>query len=153
MLLFVYLLALGCWIGAMVFFPIFTATVFGNLARPDAGKVIGAIFPRYYLVGYVAGAISLIIGVYFTVSRDARLWWGGAAIAVAIALGLSLYAGQVLLPRVHAIRGVTEEANPDPAQKAEFDRMHRLSVRLNGAVLIINLLALAATAGALNGRG
>lgn len=151
--LFIYLLALGIWIGAMVFFPIFTATVFGSLARPDAGKVISAIFPRYYMIGYVTGAIGLVIAIYFTVARDTRLWWSGAAIALGIALGMTLYAGVVVLPRVHAIRGVTEEANPNPELKAEFDRLHQLSVRLNGAVLILNLAALAATVGALNFRG
>ncbi|HVN63851.1 MAG TPA: DUF4149 domain-containing protein [Candidatus Binataceae bacterium] len=151
--LFIFLLALGCWLGAMVFFPIFTATVFGNLARPEAGKVISAIFPRYYMIGYITGAISLGIAIYFSTARDARIWWGGSAVALAIALGASLYAGQILLPRVHAIRGVAEEANPDPQLKAEFDRMHQLSVRLNGAVMILNLVALASAVGALSGRG
>jgi len=51
------------------------------------------------------------------------------------------------------IRTVTEEANPDPARRAEFDRLHHLSVMLNGGVMLLNLGALLSTAAALTPRG
>ena len=50
------------------------------------------------MLGYVAGAISLASAIYLTSVRDARMWWGGATLAVAIALGLTFYAGRVVLP-------------------------------------------------------
>jgi hypothetical protein len=81
------------------------------------------------------------------------MWWGGATVVLAIALGITFYAGTVILPRADAIRAVTEEPNPDPVRKAEFDRLHRLSVILNGAVLLLNLAAIAGTSGALTSRG
>ncbi|HUY26201.1 MAG TPA: DUF4149 domain-containing protein [Candidatus Binataceae bacterium] len=148
--LFVYLLAISCWLGAIVFFSFFTApAVFGQLPIAEAGKVVHAIFPRYYALGYVAGAIALALAIYFTAVRDSRLWWGLCAGTLALALGLTFYAGAVVRPRVDALRGVSEEQSPDPARKAEFDHLHHLSVYLNGAVLLLDLAALAATAEAL----
>ena len=144
-----------CWLGAIIFFSFFTAPiVFTRLPVAEAGKVVGAIFPRYYLLGYVAGAIALTIAIYlFAADRGARIWWLASAAALALALGCTLYAGMVVRPRVDAIRSVAEEQNPDPARKAEFDGLHRLSVVLNGAVLLLDLAAVLATAGALAPRG
>lgn len=68
-------------------------------------------------------------------------------------VGLTLYAGVIVRPRVDAIRTVAEEPTPDPTRKAEFDRLHRTSVMLNGAVLLFDLLALAASAAALSRHG
>lgn len=152
--LVVYLVALGCWLGAIVFFSFFTApAVFTSLPIAEAGKVIATIFPRYYWLQYVAGTIGLALAIYFTAVHSARLWWGATALALAIALGVTFYAGTVILPQVAAIRTVSEEAAPDPARKAEFDRRHRLSVIFNGTVLLLNLAALVGTAGALTSRG
>jgi hypothetical protein len=39
------------------------------------------------------------------------------------------------------------------ARKAEFDRLHQLSVLLSGSVLILDLHALASAAGALSRHG
>ena len=165
-LLFVYLLAMVCWLGSIIFFSFFTAPViFTTLARSDAGKVVAVIFPRYYILGYVAGGLALVIAIYFTiVSRGTRgiyftfisrgrAWWAVSVVAIAIAVGCTFYAGMVVRPRVDAIRSVSEEQNPDPARKAEFDYLHQLSVMLNGAVLMLDLIALFGTAAALAPRG
>ncbi len=154
-LIFIYLLAMVCWLGSVIFFSFFTApVVFTVLARPDAGKVVSVIFPRYYILGYAAGGVALIIALYLLVaSRGARGWWLATALTIAIALGCTIYAGTVVRPRVDAIRTVSEDPNPDPATKAEFDSLHRLSVMLNGAVLLLDLVALFGTAAALAPRG
>ena len=142
LILSIYLAALGCWLGGIVFFSFFTApAIFTHLPAAEAGQVISAIFPRYYMLGYVAGTASLIPAVYFT------------AVVLAIALGITFYAGTVILPRADAIRTVYEDPNPDAARKAEFDRLHRMSVFLNGAVLLLNLAAIVGTSGALTARG
>jgi Domain of unknown function (DUF4149) len=150
----IYLAALGCWLGGIVFFSFFTApAVFTVLPRPEAGQLISTIFPRYYMLGYIVGTISLVLAIYFTAVRGPRIWWGGTTVALAIALGITFYAGTVILPRADALRTVTESANPDPARKAEFDNLHRMSVILNSAVLILNIAAVVGTSGALNSRG
>ena len=153
-ILSIYLVALACWLGGIVFFSFFTTRiVFASLPRAEAGVAIRALFPQYYMLGYVAGTVSLVAAIYITAVRTPRLWWGITTLALAIALGLTFYAGTVIRPRVEAIRSVTEEANPDPIRKAEFDKLHRMSVMLNGAVLLLNLAAIVGTAGALTARG
>ena len=148
--LFIYLLAMVCWLGGMVFFSLITAPViFRVLQRADAGKVVSEIFPRYYLLGYIAGGVALALAVYFCVLRGERVWWILSVAALALALGMTFYAGAVLRPQIDAIRTVAEEPNVDPARKAEFDRLHRLSVSLNGGVMVLDLLALLSTAAAL----
>jgi hypothetical protein len=155
LLIFIYLLALVCWLGSIIFFSFFTApVVFTVLARPDAGKVVSVIFPRYYILGYVAGGVAFILAMYLLVlNRGHRGWWLANVLAIGIAIACTIYAGTVVRPRVDAIRTVSEEANPDPATKAEFDNLHHLSVRLNGAVLLLDLVALFGTAAALAPRG
>jgi hypothetical protein len=136
--LFVYLLAIVCWLGGMVFFTaIIAPVVFKLLPIADAGKLVAGLFPRYYI----------------TVERQPKLWWSLSAFALAVALGLTIYAGAIVRPQVDAIRTVVEDQNPDPARKAEFDRLHRLSVMLNGGVMLLNLAALMTTATALTRNG
>jgi hypothetical protein len=147
--LFVYLLALVCWLGGMISFVLFTAMLFSRLPVTDAGKVVSAIFPYYYIIGYVAGAIALILAIYFAVAGRGRVWWICSAVLLAGALGLTVYAGAVIRPQIEAVRSVAEEANPDPARKAEFDSLHKLSVQFNAGVMGLDLLALLATAAAL----
>jgi uncharacterized protein DUF4149 len=152
--LFLFLVAMACWLGGVVFFSFFTApAIFGSLPVEEAGKAISTIFPRYYMLGYIAGTLSLVLAIYLTSTRDAKIWWGGATLAIAIALGLTFYAGTVILPRADAIRVASHGPNADPVQKAEFDKLHRTSVILNGTVLLLNLAAMFGTAGALTVRG
>lgn len=154
-LIFIYLLALICWLGGVIFFSFFTApVVFSVLARPDAGKVVSVIFPRYYILGYVAGGLAFIIAIYLLIaSGGSRGWWLSSVLTIGVALGCTIYAGTVVRPRVDAIRSVSEQANPDRATKTEFDQLHRLSVILNGSVLVLDLIALFGTAAAFAPRG
>jgi Domain of unknown function (DUF4149) len=152
--LFIYLLSLVCWLGGMVFFSIFTAPViFRVLDRTEAARVVAGIFPRYYLLGYVAGAIAFGLAIYLTVIRNDRLWWILSAIALAVALGLTIYAGGFVSSRIRSLNVSPDQPIPQEAHKAEFDRLHRLSVALNGGVIVLNLLALLSSAAALSNYG
>ena len=152
--LFVYLLALVCWLGGMIFFTaIIAPVVFTMLPISEAGKLVASLFPRYYILGYVAGLIAVVLAIYFTVERSPRLWWSLSALALAAALGCSVYAGMIVRPQVDAVRMVVEDQNPDPVRRAEFDRLHRLSVILNGGVMLLNLAALFTTVVALTPNG
>lgn len=147
--LFFYLLALVCWLGGMITFVFFTGMLFSRLPVLDAGKVVGAIFPYYYIAGYVAGGIGVVLAIYFAIGGRGRGWWICSAVLLAGALALTVYAGAVVRPKIETVRSVSEEANPDPARKAEFDALHRLSVQLNGVVMVLDLIVLLATAAAL----
>ena len=145
---FVHLLGLVVWIGGVVFFSFVTApTLFGSLPRDLAGRAVSAIFPRYYLLGFIAGTLSLLSALVLGLRAGA---WPRALVAelalLLLMLGLSLFAGQVVLPEAYALRLSLPGLEGTPAHaavKAEFDRLHRRSVLLNGTVLILGLGAVA----------
>jgi hypothetical protein len=151
MALFFYLLCIVLWLGGIAFFGGLVAPVlFTRLTTAQAGVVVSVILPRYYILGYACGAIGVALALYLANVRGPRGWWIAAALALAIALALTVYDGTVVAPRVHAMRAVAEETQPDPARKAEFDRLHHLSATLFVLTGILDLLALAGTAAALS---
>ena len=144
-----HLLALGVWLGSVVFFSFVAApTLFGALGRETAGRAVSAIFPRYYAIGGGCGAVALVSGLLLGVLQGA---WGrsftAALVLVAIMTGLVAYAGWILLPQASQAR---QERARSPegtagheAAEAHFAALHRLSVLLNGAVLVLGIAAFA----------
>ena len=146
---FIYILSLVVWIGSIVFFSFFTApVVFKILDREQAGEVVGAIFCGYYRIGYVCGilAIASLIGSLPTLS-DGRL------VILPLMVLCTFFAGMVVGPKARNLKErIKSEGGPGnvPGLKAQFDKLHSASVRLNGIVLILGLTVLWLTAGSLN---
>jgi len=144
----VHLLALGTWVGSVVFFSFFTApTLFGALPRDMAGRAVSAIFPRYYALGAACGAVALLTGLLLGARQPAF----GRLLACEIVLlglmtGIVAYAGCVVLPEAAQARLALPAIEGTPAYdgaKARFDSLHRLSVLLNGAMLILGVASTA----------
>jgi len=146
----VYLLALCVWIGSMVFFSFFAApSIFQTLPREEAGKVVSAIFPKYYWQGVVCGivafAASFVLGI--------RTRWNGLLVLRMILLGVMilgvLYSVLILQPKVHAVRAQLAAAGEvvatDPL-RAEFGRLHQRSFGINAGVLLLGLIVVFITA-------
>ena len=143
-----HVLALVVWVGEIVFFSFVAApAIFGTLKAaesgldPDkgaevAGRVVGAIFPVYYRLGYACGAILLITSLAMLSGALARNGWLLNSGLVAVMLALTLYAGLVVQPRASALRPQIHDPTAAVTAKPEFDRLHRLAVILNGAVLL-----------------
>ncbi|MFC7080548.1 DUF4149 domain-containing protein [Halorussus caseinilyticus] len=59
--------ALGIWLGSIVFFSFVGAPTTFDVLGDDAGRVVNAIFPKYYsfgaALGVVAVAAALVVGV------------------------------------------------------------------------------------------
>ena len=144
----VHLLALGVWVGSVVFFSFFTApTLFGALPRDLAGRAVSAIFPRYYALGAVCGAVALLSGLLLGARQPAfgRLL-AGELVLLVLMTGIVLYAGRVVLPQAAQARlalGALEGTAAHEEAKARFDALHRRSVLLNGTVLILGIASTA----------
>lgn len=132
-----HLVGLAVWLGSIVFFSFAVAPqVFGVLPRPDAGRVVSAIFPIYYYFGYAGGIVTIATALMLR-SADARAsTWTVAAAVAALMLAITLYAGLIVQPRAHALRTTMQDAPESSTAKMEFDRLHRNAVRLNGSVLL-----------------
>ncbi len=145
-----YLMALIVWLGELVFFSFVVApSLFGTFPAADAGRAVGAIFPTYYRLGYVCGAVLLCASMVMLGSAASRPWWGVNAGVAAVMLAVTLYAGVVIQPRATALRLQIHEASAPQAVKDEFSRLHRVAVTLNGIVLIGGVVVSIVTATAL----
>jgi uncharacterized membrane protein len=134
------------WLGAMGFFAFLVApAVFATLDRDATGRLVSAIFPRYYLVGTILGLVALAACIARSLPSGWRTWDVVTAALVLVMLALTLYAWMVVLPAAHAAREALREAGAgaSPAEAVRFARLHRLSAVLNGTVMLAGALLLA----------
>lgn len=140
-------LALGLWVGAVVFVSFVVApAVFGAVPAETAGLVMGRIFPLYYAFTAACGCVTLAAS--FALWRRARRAraWTAVLLMLIVMLASTTYAGAVVHPRARDLRPLLHQAGADPSVRAEFDRLHRRAVQLNGLVLVLGLLTLGVAA-------
>lgn len=126
-------LALGIWLGTIVFFSFVAAPrTFAVLSRDRAGDVVNDIFPRYYRPGVLLGMTAVIAaGVGLVVWRSTML--GVVAVVTGVGVGLAAYSAWVLIPEMEA------------AGEDAFETYHRRSVVLNGITLLAVAVAFLAS--------
>ena len=145
-----YLIALIVWLGEIVFFSFVVApAIFRTFPVVDAGRAVGAVFPIYYRVGYVCGGALLLTSLFLLGGAAARGWWSVNVALSGLMLAATLYAGIIIQPRATELRPQIHDAAAPPTAKEEFDRLHRLAVQLNGAVLACGVVVSIITAKAL----
>jgi hypothetical protein len=115
-----------------------------NMEPADAGRTAALLFPGYYAFGLGAGAL-LLAAVAILVARGSGRHWYGIALAVMLGLACHAYATTSVRPRMGELRGL-------PTGVEEFQRLHRVSVRLNAVALIISFALLAGSAKLLDRR-
>ncbi len=140
---FIHLLSLVVWMGSIIFFSFFAApSVFRVLDRQQAGEVVGAIFPKYYAIGYICSALAAA-----TLILSPRETEGPPLIFLAVMAACTFYAGLVINPQARALKQQMKDAPEDrEAIEPHFRSLHGWSVRLNAAVLIFGLGLLWTTA-------
>lgn len=125
------LIATALLLGAMLFFSFAVAPmVFRALERPQAARLMQALFPLYYLVIIALGAIAAL-----TLGAAGDPLHGGVMAFVAAAAALLR---QGLLPRLDALRPAKDAG--DAAAQASFARLHRASMIVN----LVQIVAVAA---------
>lgn len=142
---FVQVFLLGTWLGSIIFFSFAVAPgVFAAVtSRDEAGAVVGFALRRLHLFGVIAAIVFLL--TWLTVRRSLRALAKPAALAVAVMLLLTLASARIVIPQMDALRmqmGSIEATPPSDGRRQEFDRLHGVSVKLEGGVLLLGLLAL-----------
>lgn len=143
---FLYSLSLTLWIGSIFFFSMFAApSIFKILTREQAGNVVSEIFPKYYMVSYLCGAVALvssILAIYFWSSFSSTGNILRLAFLTAM-IGLAVYAGEVNHPAAHNVktemRSYPEDSTDYMEIRKEFGRLHRISAAANGAIFILGI--------------
>ena len=117
--------------------------VFKTLEREKAGELVGIIFPRYYMIGYVCGLLVLV-ALLLTGPETAGLKWCAWGIMM---LG-TVCAGLAVNPKARILKEKLKDApeTEKPGLEARFKTLHSLSVKLNATVLFAGLWLLWLTA-------
>jgi uncharacterized membrane protein len=146
---FVQFLALGTWLGSIIYFSFAVApALFGALSsRDQAGAVVGIALGRLHHLGIIAGILYLVAALGLALSP--RAFAQPAALAVIVMLLLTVVSQHHVIPRMAQLRTQMVSVDATPPEnplRAEFDRLHKVSVRLEGSVLLLGLIALFLTA-------
>jgi hypothetical protein len=141
---FLRVFALGTWVGSIIYFvAVVTRGAFAVLARDQAGLLVGFTLRGLHQLGVIAAVVYLIaaIGLGKSLKALAR----PAALGVILMSLMTLASQRIVIPRMDVLRMEMASVDATPAndpRRAEFDRLHGISVDLEGGVLLIGLVAL-----------
>jgi hypothetical protein len=150
---YLYILALGVWLGGMLVAGLAAPTIFSVLegwnpieGRVLAGQVFGAILAKLHLMLYAAAVVMLLTLTIRRLLGPKPVAYGVRASIIVLMLGLALASGFGIAPRVEAMQrdiGGSVAALPttDP-RRASFYQLHGLSNLLLSATAVGALLLL-----------
>jgi uncharacterized membrane protein len=141
---YIHLFAMVSWMGGMIFFSYIAApAAFKVLERQTAGDFVGAVFPKYFFLGYVASVV-LLVTLYF-IGRNNLAAVRAPLIIMAILTGLSFFHGMVIGTKARAIKAEVRQAEEGPKKDAlrkSFGRIHGISAMLNLLIVLLCLVYL-----------
>jgi len=144
---FLQFFSLGVWLGSILYFGAIVApAAFTLLTADQAGGLVGLTLGRLHLMGIVAGVIYL--GATALGERSAAALVSPAPLLVFAMIVLTFVSQYWVTGTMEAFRAQMGSVSATPATSAlriSFDRLHVISVRLEGAVLLCGLVALALT--------
>ncbi|MBV9074300.1 MAG: DUF4149 domain-containing protein [Acidobacteria bacterium] len=141
---FLLIFAMGVWLGSIVFFSFVVApSLFTILPKKEmAGAVVSVDLADLHLIGLACGALFLV-ATFIRKPPSARATRVLAGIMLALT-AISLFGIMPQMTRIrNAAGGSIEALPPADAGRAAFDRLHQLSVGLEGAVLLAGIANLA----------
>ncbi len=142
------LIPLAIWVGSIVFFIVVAGIAFKVLPSVhQAGLVVRGSLLILHRIGLFAGALYLFFTLALLATQaDSHPARAAELILVISMMALTLYLQQSVLPRMETDRlslgGDIATAPANSPARLHFDRLHGLSTRLEGAVLVEGLLLL-----------
>ena len=141
------LLAMVLWVGGLLFFAFVLAPVSFHVlpSTHQAGLIVGAALVILHRIGSVCGALFLIATFLLWRGRHvprSRIY-PIQMVLIAFMLIITAYLQASVLPAMERDRaqvgGDLSAAPPSNPARLDFDRLHPLSERLEGAVLFAGL--------------
>jgi len=148
---FLHLLSLVAWLGGMIFFSFIAApSIFKILPRETAGDVVGDIFPKYWMIGYICSITAVATIMILSFQEKAYPW---ARIGLLVLMtALVFYAGKVIGKNAMEVKvqiRATEDQTQKEALRFKFKAIHRNSMIMNVVILILGIVVILLTAYAL----
>ena len=141
---FIQALVLGTWVGSIIYFiAVVTRGAFAVLTPDHAGPLIAFTLAGLHEIGIIAAVAYLIAATAVAMSIKALA--RPAALCVLVMLFLTLASQRIVIPRMETLRHEmisVELTPPSDPRRAEFDKLHGISVDLESGVLLIGLAAL-----------
>ncbi len=143
------LIALAAWVGGIFFFAFAVARIaFSVLHDPhDAGAIVRGTLTALHHIGFTAGLVYLAATLtLIALQGDSHLARAIEILIVTTMLALTGYSHFSVIPRMEADRltlgGDVSKTPPTLPAHAHFDRLHRVSTRVEGFVLLGGVLLL-----------
>ena len=138
-------LCLSLWLGGDIFLSLVVAPgAFAVLPGRDlAGSMVGYALGRLHILGIICGVVFFAARLART--RSFASFAAPVALSVVLMLALTVasqYGVTTRLARLRSEMGSVQNTPADNPLRREFDRLHRLSVQLEGGVLLAGLAAL-----------
>ena len=141
------LISLALWVGGIVFFLAVANVAFKTM--PDAhyaGIIVRGSLLALHRIGLFAGAVYLFFTLALLATHDSHPARAVEVALVVSMMALTLYLQQSVIPHMETDRltlgGDVQAAPPDNPARQRFDRLHTLSTRLEGVVLLEGLALL-----------
>ena len=155
---FLMLLSLVVWIGGLIFFAFVLApTAFQVLPNTHlAGNVVGRALSKLHWIAIISGVIFLITSpLYSYLTQGTPHLFAMRNVLIVLMLALTLFSQFWIIPRMDTLRasvGDFATVPPTTPERVQFDALHVWSTRVEGAVLLLGLMAVFLTASALTQR-
>lgn len=139
-------LALMVWIGAEVFFPVVAAITFQTL-QPDthmAGSIVGRLLRILHDLGFVCGVAAmalLALAPMFSIYKPRAVLFPMGLLLLMIALTAHSQFG--IIPAMERDRiaagGAIDAVDAANPSRVHFERLHKRSESIEGAVLLLGI--------------
>ena len=149
---FLMLLSLVAWIGGLIFFAFVLApTAFQVLPNTHlAGNVVGRALGKLHWIAIVSGIVFLASSLLYSRLTDGKAHaFTMRDVLICLMLGLTFLSKFWIIPRMDTLRasvGDFATVPLDNPQRVQFDALHVWSTRVEGAVLLLGLVAIYLTA-------
>jgi hypothetical protein len=109
----------------------------------QAGLLVGFTLGGLHLMGLIAAAVFLLASV--ALRKSLRAFIEPAVIGVILMAGLTIASQGYVIPKMDVLRTQMGSIEATPASnplRVEFNRLHKVSVDLEGGVLLLGIVSL-----------
>jgi len=148
-------LSLMVWIGGLIFFAFVLApTAFQVLPNTHlAGNVVGRALGKLHWIAIISGVVFLLTSLLYSRLTDGTTHiFAMRHVLLCLMLALTLFSQFWIIPRMDTLRAQVGDFASVPLnnpERVQFDALHVWSTRVEGAVLLLGLVAVYLTASAL----
>ncbi|MGA7754095.1 MAG: DUF4149 domain-containing protein [Candidatus Sulfotelmatobacter sp.] len=152
---FVMVLSLVIWIGGLIFFAFVLApTAFSVLPNTHlAGNVVGRALGKLHWIAIFSGVVFLLGSLLYSRMTDGTAHvFAVRHVLICLMLALTLFSQFWIIPRMDTLRASVSDFASVPLTnpaRVQFDALHVWSTRVEGAVLLLGLVAVYLTVSAL----